>query len=60
VTGWVWAARGGGASMGHTINARSPARASLHLSRVRMLPLGGCREIVGGVCGLRRRVSGYR
>jgi hypothetical protein len=46
--------------MGHIINGRSLARTSLHISHVRMLPLGGCREIVGGVCGLRRRVSGYR
>jgi hypothetical protein len=46
--------------MGHIINARSLARTSLRINHVRMLPLGGCREIVGGVCGLSRRVSGYR
>jgi len=59
VTDWVWAAGGGGASMGHIINARSLARTSLRIIHVRMLPRGGCREIVGGVCGLRRRASGY-
>jgi hypothetical protein len=46
--------------MGHIINARSLARTFLYIGHVRMLPLGGCREIVGGLCRLSRRVSGYR
>jgi hypothetical protein len=45
--------------MGHIINARSLARTCLHVKHLRMLPLGGSREIVGGVCRLSRRVSGY-
>jgi hypothetical protein len=45
--------------MGHIINARSLARTYLHINHLRMLPLGGSGEIVGGVCRLGRRVSGY-
>lgn len=60
VTDWVWAAGGGGDPdrphhqcplAGTDVPAYQPCAD---------LPLGGCREIVRGVCGLSRRVSGYR
>ena len=60
VTDWVWAAGGGGDLDGPHHQCPLAGMESLHISHVRMLPLGGCREIVGGVCGLSRRVSGYR
>jgi hypothetical protein len=59
VSDWVWAAGGGGGLGGPYHQCLLAGTASLHINHVRMLPLGGCREIVGGVCRLGRRVSGY-
>jgi hypothetical protein len=46
--------------MGHIINCPLAGTDVPAYQPCADVPRGDCRKIVGGVCGLRRRVSGYR